>query len=139
MSSLSGTRLRILYLEDEPDDAELAQYTLASAGFDCDLLRVETRAQFEAALIQGGFDLILSDRTLPQFDGLTALALASEKRPEVPFIFVSGTLGEEMAIESLKNGATDYVLKNRLERLVPVTARALREAAERAARQKTEA
>jgi putative nucleotidyltransferase with HDIG domain len=122
------TRLRILYLEDEPHDAELARETLAAAGFDCAFLRVETREQFAAALEQADLDLILSDKTLPAFDGISALALARERRPEVPFIFVSGTLGEEVAIESMKYGATDYVLKQRLSRLVPVTRRALREA-----------
>jgi PAS domain S-box-containing protein/putative nucleotidyltransferase with HDIG domain len=139
VSTLTETRLRILHLEDNPADAELVQRTLTAAGLACDMLRVETREQFEAALNQGGFDLILADKTLPQYDGLSALALAREKRPAVPFIFVSGTLGEEVAIESLKNGATDYVLKQRLSRLVPVTRRAMREAAERTARQKTEA
>jgi signal transduction histidine kinase/FixJ family two-component response regulator len=132
------TRLRVLYLEDEPNDVELVQTTLASDGVVCDILRVDTREVFLAALERGGYDLILSDKSLPAFDGLSALALAREKRPEVPFIFISGTLGEEAAIESLKNGATDYVLKQRLTRLVPVTRRALRNAAERAERQQRE-
>src|ERR1700730_3889809 len=124
------TCLRILHLEDEPNDAELAEETLTSAGFVCSILRVETREEFEAALTQGGFDLILSDKSLPHYDGLNALALAREQRPEVPFIFVSATLGEEVAIERLKNGATDYALKQQLSRLVPFIQRALREVAE---------
>ncbi|HKP51332.1 MAG TPA: PAS domain S-box protein [Chloroflexia bacterium] len=132
------TKLRILYLEDEPLDAELVHETLTSEGIASDIIRVETREEFELALDQGGFDLILSDKSLPAFDGLSALALAREKRPDLPYIFVSGTLGEEAAIESLKNGATDYVLKQRLRRLVPVTRRALREAEEHRERQRAE-
>src|SRR6266702_3670938 len=83
--------------------------------------------------------LILADYTLPSFDGLSALMLASSARPDLPFIFVSGTLGEEVAIEALKIGATDYVLKTRLSRLVPSVHRALREAEERAERKRAEA
>jgi signal transduction histidine kinase len=132
------TPLRVLYLEDEPDDAELVQETLAADGLACDVVRVETRAAFAAALDQGGWDLIFSEKTLPALDGLSALALARAQLPAVPFIFVSGTLDEEVAIESLKNGATDYVLKQRLTRLVPVTRRALREAAQRRERQRAE-
>lgn len=132
------TKLRILYLEDNPLDAELVQEMLASEGLASDIVRVETRDDFELALDQGGFDLILSDKSLPLFDGLSALALAQEKRPDLPYIFVSGTLGEEAAIESMKNGATDYVLKQRLKRLVPVTRRALREAEERRELERTE-
>ncbi|MBI5877276.1 MAG: GAF domain-containing protein [Chloroflexi bacterium] len=131
------TRLQILYLDDEPNDARQVRETLASAGVDCDVLRVETREQFGAAVAQGGFDLILSDIALSSFDGLSALALARQDRPNVPFIFVSGALGEEVAIESLKNGATDYVLKEKLARLAPITRRALREAADQ--RERTQA
>ena len=101
-------------------------------------LRVETQADFFAALEQGGFDLILADYTLPSFDGLSALKIALEKCPDVPFIFVSGTLGEEVAIEALKIGATDYVLKERLSRIVPSVHRALREAQERTERKLAE-
>ncbi|MBI5564734.1 MAG: response regulator [Chloroflexi bacterium] len=138
MMTDSETRLRVLYLEDEPNDVDLVQVTLAEDGIACDITWVETRDAFVAALERGGFDLILSDKSLPSFDGLSALALAREIRPEVPFIFVSGTLGEEAAIESLKHGATDYVLKQRLTRVVPITRRALRNAAERAERQQRE-
>src|SRR5439155_185658 len=95
---------------------------------------VETPADFESALDQGCFDLIISDHTLPGFDGLSALGLARKKHPEVPFIFVSGTIGEELAVDSLKQGATDYVLKDRLSRLVTSIERAMREAHERAER-----
>ena len=98
----------------------------------------QTRAEFVAALEDGGIDLILADYTLPSFDGLSALKLAMNARPDLPFIFVSGSLGEEIAIEALKIGATDYVLKTRLSRLVPSVQRALREARERAERKKAE-
>src|SRR6202049_3611504 len=130
--------LRILYLEDEPRDAELVQETLASNGIRCHVTRVQTEADFIASLQQGGFDLILADYTLPSFDGLSALKFAMKACPDVPFIFVSGTLGEEVAVEALKIGATDYVLKTRLSRLVPAVQRALREATQRAERKRAE-
>jgi PAS domain S-box-containing protein len=123
--------LRILSLEDDPNDAELVQETLESDGIPCEITRVETEADFLASLEVGGFDLILADYTLPSFDGLSALKIARKGWPQVPFIFVSGTLGEEVAIEALKIGATDYVFKTRLSRIVPSVTRALREAAER--------
>src|SRR5271154_5436939 len=123
--------LRILYLEDDPRDAELVQETLANDGIRCHVTRVETEADFVASLKQGGFDLILADYTLPSFDGLSALKIAQQKWPHVPLIFVSGTLGEEVAIEALKIGATDYIFKTRLSRIVPSVQRALREAEER--------
>ena len=126
--------LRILYLEDDPKDAELVQAMLEAEGVDCLVTRVETRADFLASLEQDGFDLILADYSLPSFDGISALKLAVDKRPELPFIFVSGTMGEEVAIEALKIGATDYVLKTRLSRILPSVQRALREGQERAER-----
>ena len=123
--------MRILHLEDDPRDAELVQETLEAGGIVCQVTRVETQADFIASLEQGGFDLILADYTLPSFDGLSALKIAQQKWPHVPFIFVSGTLDEEVAIEALKIGATDYVFKTRLSRIVPSVQRALREARER--------
>jgi PAS domain S-box-containing protein len=131
--------LRILHLEDDPADAELVQATLAAEELGCHFLGVATREEFVAALEDGGFDLILADFALPGFDGMTALAIVRERHPDLPFIFVSGRLGEETAIESLRNGATDYVLKNKLSRLVPAVSRALSEASERAELRKTEA
>ena len=125
------SQLRILYLEDDPGDAELVQETLEVDGIACHIARVETEADFIASLKQGGLDLIFADYTLPSFDGLSALKIARQNWPHVPFIFVSGTLGEEVAIEALKNGATDYVFKTRLSRIVPSVQRALREAGER--------
>src|ERR1700756_3352858 len=119
--------LRVLYLEDDIADAELAHDTLEMEGIACDVTRVDTESSFRAALKQGGFDVILADYALPSFDGLSALKITLWQRPDLPFIFVSGTMGEEVAIEALKIGATDYVLKTRLSRLVPSVQRALRE------------
>lgn len=130
--------LRILNLEDNPIDAELNETKLAEQWPDCRLDRVDRRDVYVTALDRGEWDVILSDYSLPGFDGQTALALAREKRPQIPFVFVSGTIGEEAAIEALKNGATDYVLKHRLTRLVPAVDRALRESAERAERRRAE-
>jgi PAS domain S-box-containing protein len=124
--------IHVLHLEDSALDAELIATSLADGGLDCTITRVDGRPAFLAALRGHHLDLILADYSLPAFDGIAALQLARDLVPEVPFIFVSGALGEELAIETLKNGATDYVLKHRLERLVPSVERALREARERA-------
>jgi formate hydrogenlyase transcriptional activator len=130
--------LRILYLEDDPRDAELVQATLESADVPCEVTRVETQPEFSDFLERGGFDLVFADYTLPSFDGISALKIANAFRPEVPFIFVSGTLGEEVAIEALKLGATDYVFKTRLSRILPAVRRALREGEERTQRKRAE-
>ena len=130
--------LRILNLEDSPLDAELVHATLTEGGIECQITWVQTRADFAAALENGDIDLILADYSLPAFDGLSALKAAQELRPEVPFVLVSGALGEERAIEALKEGATDYVLKQRLERLVPAVRRAIGEAEERTERTRAE-
>ena len=129
---MTDTPLRILHLEDSLADAELTQETLAANGITCDVTCVETESAFLAALQEHCFDLVLADYALPSFDGISALALVRRQSPDLPFIFVSGTMGEEVAIEALKVGATDYVLKTRLSRLVPAVRRALREANERA-------
>jgi PAS domain S-box-containing protein len=126
--------LNILYLEDDPKDADLVLAMLEAEGVTCRVTLVETKADFLASLEQEGIDLILADYSLPSFDGISALKIAAEKRPEVPFIFVSGAMGEEVAIEALKIGATDYVLKTRLSRIFPSVQRALREGQERAER-----
>lgn len=125
------TRLRILHLEDDPLDAELVQSTLSSGDIVCDVVLVDNREHFVTALEGEPVDLVLADFALPGFDGMGALAIVRERYPATPFVFVSGRLGEEAAIESLKSGATDYVLKNRLSRLAPAVRRALDEAAER--------
>jgi signal transduction histidine kinase/CheY-like chemotaxis protein/PAS domain-containing protein len=123
--------LRILQLEDDPRDAELIQETLEAGAVFCDVTHVETEREFVASLKHTEFELILADYSLPSFDGLSALKIARQERPDVPFIFVAGALGEEVAIEALKIGATDCVSKTGLSRLVPSVKRALREAQER--------
>lgn len=130
--------MRVLLLEDSPLDADLITEWLQSGGLDCHVDCVQTRSDFIAALQNNDISVILSDYSLPSFDGITALELAQQFRPLVPFIFVSGYLGEDRAIETLKRGATDYVLKDRLERLVPSVLRALREAKERLDRKRME-
>ena len=131
--------LRILILEDLPSDAELMVYELRQAEIAHSYRRVADREPFVAALAEDWPDLILSDFHLPNFDGLEALALAQATCPDTPFIFVSGAMGEEVAIDALKRGATDYVLKDRLSRLGPAVQRALREAEERRERRQAEA
>lgn len=125
--------LRILHLEDTWSDRALVRRALGETGSACEFIHATNKAEFETALMQEKLDLILSDFTLPGYDGMSALARAQAICPEVPFIFVSGTLGEDLAIESLKSGAVDYVLKTKLERLQPAVHRALREANARAA------
>ncbi|MCT7952355.1 response regulator [Ancylothrix sp. C2] len=131
--------VRLLVLEDSGLDAAVIQATLREGGITFEWLKVQTRQDFLAALENQTFDVILSDYSLPGFDGISALKIAHNICPEVPFIFVSGTLGEELAIETLKSGATDYVLKHRLERLVPSVQRALQEVKERRSRAAAEA
>jgi GAF domain-containing protein/CheY-like chemotaxis protein len=120
-------KIRILHLEDNPHDAELVLRALRRDGVDCEAEVVATREAYESALPAGEFDIIFADYTLPRFDGMTALSLAGERACGKPFIFVTGTLGEEVAIESLKHGATDYVVKNQLSRLAPAVRRAMQE------------
>lgn len=133
------TPLHILHLEDDPSDAALVQSALESGGVACAITRVQTQDAFVAALDQGGVDLVLSDFALPAFDGLSALETVRTRSPGLPVILVSGTLGEERAIDSLKCGATDYVLKERLARLVPAVQRAMQEVEDRAERARLEA
>jgi PAS domain S-box-containing protein len=130
--------LRILSIEDDPGDTKLIQDLLEAEGLVCEVTRVDTEAALLASVEQGGIDLILADYSLPAFDGISALKFATKACPDVPFLFVSGTLGEEVAIEALKIGATDYVLKTSLSRLVPSVARALREATQKAERKRAE-
>jgi two-component sensor histidine kinase len=130
--------IRILLLEDSDLDAELIALHLRRGDVAHAITRVTTREDYVAAL-SGEYDLILADYSLPSFDGLSALTIAHERTPETPFIFVSGTLGEEIAIESFKRGATDYVLKQRLVRLPAAVTRALAEAKEKTERRQAEA
>jgi signal transduction histidine kinase len=125
------TPLRVLHIEDSEEDSILIQRLLTREGLPCEVIRVEKRSQVFDALENDSFDLILSDCKLPQFSGMHAFEIAHALKPEIPFIFVSGTIGEEAAIESLRNGATDYVLKDRLSRLGPAVRRALSETEER--------
>ncbi len=131
--------LNILLVEDSPLDAELIEAYLMDGGLKFSLLCVETREDFVAALEKHCVDIILADYMLPCFNGIAALSIARATCPEVPFIFVSATLGEEVAIETLKSGATDYVLKRGLMRLVPSVERALREVQERLDRSSAQA
>ncbi len=131
--------LSILLVEDSPLDAELIEAYLMDGGLQFSLVCVETREDFATALEKQRFDIILADYMLPCFNGIAALEIARATCPGVPFIFVSATLGEEVAIETLKSGATDYVLKRRLIRLVPSIERALREVQERNDRKQAEA
>jgi len=126
--------IRILHLEDNINDAELVKETLLMKEVNCELIHVDNEKDFTENLKNKTFDVILADYNLPSFDGFTALALSKQHAPNVPFIFISGVLGEELAIETLKKGATDYVIKSRLERLVPAVERALREQEEKAKR-----
>jgi len=139
MNHDSNARLHFVLLEDDPNDAELIQLELARNGFNVAWRHVASEQDFRTALANEPTDLVLADYTLPGFDGLTALKITQKSCPGVPFIFVSGSLGEERAIEALKSGATDYVLKDRLQRLPTVVNRALQEARERRERRQAEA
>jgi len=130
--------LRVICLEDQPRDRELIAQTLAAEGMACEIIPARNREEFETALVQPNIGLILSDFTLPSYGGDEALEAAKKLLPDVPFIFVSGTIGEERAVEGLRSGATDYVLKDHLERLVPVVNRALREVELRRTQQQAE-
>jgi signal transduction histidine kinase len=125
-------------LEDDAADAELTKFALRKGGLAFSLVRVEGKDDYMRELERHPPSLILSDYSLPGFNGHDALGMALERCPETPFIFVTGTMGEEVAIETLKSGATDYVLKTRLSRLLPAVNRALREAQERAERRQAE-
>lgn len=121
-------QIQILHLEDDAIDAELIQAALDFADIPYQITRVQTSTDFSNALQLGGYDLILADYRLPNYDGLSALGLVQKKCPNIPFIFVSGTLGEDAAIDALTKGAIDYVTKQKLSRLAPAVTRALLEA-----------
>ncbi|MEW6185508.1 MAG: PAS domain S-box protein, partial [Thermodesulfobacteriota bacterium] len=130
--------LRILSLEDSPRDFEIIRELLTDAGHPFRMDRVETRNDFISALKSGGYDLVLADFKLPGFDAFAALELTNAISPQIPFICVSGSIGEETAIELIKRGAVDYVLKDRPERLPLAVNRALEEAREKEARRRAE-
>ena len=139
MPPSSDEPLQILMLEDVETDAELICAELKREGIEFDSMRVTSRDGFDLALKAKHPNLILADYNLPSFDGMEALDMALERTPDVPVVFVSGAIGEERAIEALKQGATDYVLKDKLSRLGPAVKRAVREAEERRARKQAEA
>jgi signal transduction histidine kinase len=124
---MSAVRLRVLVLEDEPADAELELAALTEGGFECAATFADGRAAFEAAFAPGRFDLVLADYRLPDYTGLEALEHVRSRDALVPFMLVSGALGEERAVEALRSGATDYVLKHGLARLASAVRRALEE------------
>lgn len=130
--------IRVLHLEDTEADHILVREMLAAEGLDCHFRLAHNRDEFESAVRRDKFDLIISDFSLPSYDGMRALALAEEWQKDVPFIFFSGTIGEETAVESLKTGATDYVVKQRPRRLVAAVRRALQEAEDRRRREQAE-
>lgn len=125
----TSSRLHVLHVEDNPADAELIRALLEEEWPDCVIDRVQTREAFLNSLSAAKFNLILSDFSLPQFDGLSALALARQRDMSTPFIFISGTIGEDNAVDALRRGATDYVIKDRPRRLIPAIHRALQEVA----------
>ena len=137
MSDITNT-VRILHLEDSARDAALIHDLLDAGGGHYEMIRAENREQFAAALEQPGFDLVLCDFNLLDFDGLSALKLVKQRLPKIPVIIVSGTIDAEEAVECLKNGATDYLLKQRLERLPSAIERTLNEAAAKRQRQQTQ-
>src|SRR5438093_475259 len=134
-----GVPLRLLLVEDSENDALLLVRELTRAGFEPVVERVETAVAMQAALDRQGWDIVLGDYSMPQFGGAAALALLRERGLDVPFIIVSGTIGEERAVAAMKAGASDYVPKDKLKRLVPVIERELREAAGRRERRRAEA
>src|ERR1700693_6520838 len=119
--------IKVLLVEDRIDDAELLVAEMRRRGLPVVSLRVESEPAYTHALRHFAPRLILSDYTLPDFDGPLALRIAQRERPDTPFIFVSGTIGEERAIDALQQGAVDYVLKAHRARLVPAVGRALKE------------
>lgn len=135
---VAARELHILILEDVSTDAELIEHELRRAGIRFTMQRVETQEDFVKALDEFVPDMVLADYRLPTFDGPSALTIVRERFRELPFIFVTGAVGEEVAIDMLKSGATDYVLKDRLGKLVPAVRRALREAWELRQRQRAE-
>src|SRR4051812_40321953 len=138
MTSASRDVVQILHLEDNADDAALiARHIKKRLG--CEITLVTNRSAFEVALAPGKFDLILSDFHIPAYSGAEALEFTRGKEPELPFLFVSGTIGEVAAVDCLKRGATDYILKDAPQRLVPAIERALRDAVERKKQKETEA
>ncbi len=133
-----GIPLRVLIVEDLEDDYALVVRELARGGYDVQAQRVETPAALKSACDSQQWDLVISDFSMPQFSGTDALNLVRARQPDLPFIFVSGTMGEETAVAAMKNGAQDYLMKGKLQRLVPAVQRELRDAEERRERKRLE-
>ncbi len=131
--------IRVLHLEDNADDQEIIRCTLEQGPLSCHIVAVQTSTDFESRLKNETWDVILADMTLPGFDGYKALKIARTVCANTPFIFVTGTMGEDVAVETLKHGATDYILKHKLGRLPSSVRRALKEASERLQRRKADA
>jgi PAS domain S-box-containing protein len=130
--------LRILVVEDSEDDALLVLHQIKSCGYDVDYERVQTSEAMKVALREKKWDIVLSDYMMPHFNGLEALTYLKESGFDIPFIIISGTIGEDIAVEAMKAGAHDYLMKNNLQRLLPAIERELREAENRAERKRAE-
>jgi PAS domain S-box-containing protein len=131
-------KLRILVIEDSEDDALLVLHQVRSGGYDIDYERIETAAEMNDLLSKKVWDIVLSDYKLPHFNGIEALSILKGSGIDIPFIIISGTIGEEIAVEAMKSGASDYLMKGNLKRLVPAIDRELRESENRAERKKAE-
>ena len=127
-----GKTIKVLVVEDSEDDTRLAMLTLRRAGFEPSYRRVQDADSLLAAISEERWDAVLSDSRLPTFSGVEALRLFRKSGLDIPFIFVSGTIGEETAVEAMKAGASDYVMKQNLARLAPVMERELQQAVIRA-------
>ncbi|MCL6463143.1 ATP-binding protein [Pseudacidobacterium ailaaui] len=138
MMGQEGNPYHLLYIEDNPLDVELVLERLRRSGHHFDAVIASSRAEFEQHFQANNFDLVLADYALPDFDGLSALAMVRARDEHLPFIFVSGVLGEDVAVDTLHRGATDYVLKQKLDRLAPAIQRALAEYATFCSREKAE-
>ena len=138
MNGAVKSKIRVLHLEDDEHDQIFVQETLRAGGLDCELVTVKNSQDFETELRKNHFDLIISDYSMPSFDGLSGLEMARKLSPDIPFIFFSGTIGEESAVDSLKKGAADYVIKQRPHRLVPAIRQALENVAAKARLKNTE-
>src|SRR5262245_40524694 len=128
---IMSSPLRLLLIEDSEDDAALVVRTLRRGGYDLSYAQVESAEAMRDALARQAWDLIISDYSMPQFSGPAALQLLHEAKLDLPFIIISGTIGEETAVAAMKAGAHDFLMKGNLTRLVPAVARELREAVER--------
>lgn len=137
-AAAAARRIQILHLEDDPHDRELVRALLTKAGLGCRFGYAQTCAEFTDALSVETWDVILASYALPAFEGCAALDIARKMKPQVPFLFLSAVRGEEVAVDTVKRGATDYVVKQRIERLVPAVRRALAEADEKRCSQQVE-